>query len=139
MDETTRQQLIASAEATRHHAYAPFSHYHVGAAVLGADGQIYTGCNVENASYGLTICAERNAVGQMVAHGCTTLRGVAVFTHNGGSPCGACRQVLLEFADDAPVFLVDEQNNIRETTLLTLLPDHFSARRFLGQEARDGA
>lgn len=120
-----RDALIAAARAVRAHAYAPYSHYCVGAAILAANGQIYTGVNVENASYGLTICAERSAVFKMVSEGEQTILAAAVATSNGGSPCGACRQVLVQFAGDVPVWLVDEAGQAQERTLYALLPDHF--------------
>ncbi len=125
IDEATREKLIAAAVAARQQAYVPYSYYAVGAALLGADGRIYTGCNVENSSYGLSICAERTAVFKMVSEGTREILAVVVCTVNAGSPCGACRQVLSEFAGDVPVWLVDETGNVRETTLYTLLPDHF--------------
>ncbi len=126
-----RDQLLAAACAVRPYAYAPYSRFTVGAAILADDGRIYTGVNMENASYGLTVCAERHAVGAMVGNGGRRVRAVAVCTENGVSPCGACRQVLSEFVDhdsDAPVWIVDGQGNMRETTLFTLLPDQFGPR-----------
>lgn len=120
-----RDDLIAAAVEARKQAYAPYSHYAVGAALLAENGRFYTGCNVENASYGLTICAERTAVVKMVSEGVRQIEAIVVCTENAGSPCGACRQVLAEFAGDVPVWLVDAQGNGRETTLYTLLPDHF--------------
>lgn len=120
-----REALIQAAIAARHNAYAPYSNYNVGAAILMADGRIFTGVNIENASYGLTICAERTAVFKAVSEGFRDIQAVAVATENAGSPCGACRQVLAEFARDVPVWLVDATGHGRETTLYTLLPDHF--------------
>jgi cytidine deaminase len=120
-----RAALIKAAIEVRERAYAPYSHYQVGAALLMADGTIITGVNVENSSYGLTMCAERTAVGQAIAAGYRKILAVAVATDNAGSPCGACRQVLTEFAGDVPVYLVDGMGNGRDTTLYTLLPDHF--------------
>jgi cytidine deaminase len=120
-----RKALIAAACEARQRAYVPYSHYAVGAALLLADGRIITGVNVENSSYGLTICAERTAVFKMVSEGVQRFTAVAICTENGGSPCGACRQVMTEFAGDVPVYLVDGKGNGRETTLYTLLPDHF--------------
>ncbi len=120
-----REALIAAAVEARKQAYAPYSHYAVGAALLADNGRFYTGCNVENASYGLAICAERTAVVKMVSEGVRQIEAIVVCTENAGSPCGACRQVLVEFAGDVPVWLVDAQGNGRETTLYTLLPDHF--------------
>ena len=127
----TRDRLIAAACAARPNAYAPYSRFTVGAALLADDGRIYTGVNVENASYGLTICAERNAVGAMVVEDGLRILAVAVCTENGVTPCGACRQVLSEFTDDevdVPVWIVDGQGGVRETTLAALLPDDFGAR-----------
>lgn len=120
-----RDELIRLACEVRERAYAPYSNYRVGAAILLADGRFYTGVNVENASYGLSICAERTAVFKMVSEGRGEIVAVAVSTENAGSPCGACRQVLAEFAGDVPVWLVDGVGNGRQTTLHTLLPDHF--------------
>ncbi|MCB8942402.1 MAG: cytidine deaminase [Ardenticatenaceae bacterium] len=125
ISELEKERLITAACAARQQAYAPYSHYAVGAAVLTANGRLYTGVNVENSSYGLTICAERTAVGKMVSEGERRIVAVAVCTENGGSPCGACRQVLSEFAGDVPVWLSDSSGNVRQTTLYTLLPDHF--------------
>ncbi len=120
-----RAVLIEAAIAIRGRAYAPYSNYAVGAALLVEDGTIITGVNVENASYGLTICAERTAVTKAITAGYRKILAIAVATDNAGSPCGACRQVLTEFAGDVPVYLVDHVGNGRDTTLYTLLPDHF--------------
>ena len=121
-----QEALIAAARECRHLAYAPYSHYLVGAALLAADGQIYTGVNVENASYGLAICAERSAIVKMVANGAREIKAMAVCTSNSGSPCGACRQVMNEFAAaDFPVYLCAETGAARHTTLYALLPDRF--------------
>lgn len=120
--------LIAAAKAVRANAYAPHSGYSVGVAVLGSDGHIYTGCNVENDSYGLTTCAERNAIADMVKHGCRTVLEVAIATENGATPCGACRQVLHQFRPsdgEMRIFLIDLSDTIRETTLSALFPDGF--------------
>ena len=128
-----KQDLVQAACEIRPRAYAPYSNYQVGAAILAENGQVYTGINVENSSYGLCNCAERTAVFKMVTDGCQKLLAVAVCTENGGSPCGACRQVLTEFAGDVPVMLSDVQGNTRETTLYTLLPDHFGPEHLEGQ------
>jgi cytidine deaminase len=120
-----RLALIQAAFDVRAKAYAPYSNYSVGAALLLEDGNIITGVNVENASYGLSNCAERTAVFKAVTEGYRKFLAVAVATDNAGSPCGACRQVLTEFAGDVPVYLVDAVGHGRDTTLYTLLPDHF--------------
>ena len=116
----------AALEASRM-AYAPYSHFPVGAAVLVETGEIFAGCNVENASYGLTICAERNAIFQAVAKGNQAIRAVLVYTptEKPTTPCGACRQVLNEFAAELPVFCVSEAPKWLETTLSELLPRAF--------------
>ena len=127
MDKDVQQQLAAAALAARTSAYAPYSKFLVGAAVLSADGSITTGANVENASYGLTICAERVAVTSAVAAGARTITAVAIATSGGASPCGACRQVLAEFGGAMEVVLVDADNpsHVRATTLDQLLPEQF--------------
>jgi cytidine deaminase len=133
ISDEQRDALIAAACAIRTQAYAPYSNYHVGAAVLGDDGQIYPGVNVENASFGLTICAERTAVSSAVIAGVANILAAAVCTEHGVTPCGACRQVLSEFADDIPIWLQDGAGNVRQTTLFTLLPDYFGPRQFRAQ------
>lgn len=127
MNSEQRKQLIEASLAARQRAYAPYSEFSVGAAVLTEDGQIFSGCNVENASYGLTICAERAAVFRAVGAGSRKLVAVAVAAEKGASPCGACRQVLAEFAEDMPVFLIDtdEPSSIVELRLEELLPHRF--------------
>ncbi|MCA9994127.1 MAG: cytidine deaminase [Anaerolineales bacterium] len=120
-----KDALIAAARAVQKKAYAPYSHYLVGAALLGDDGVVYTGVNIENASYGLTVCAERTAVFNMVNAGTKTFQAIAVCGEGKSSPCGACRQVLVEFAGDVPVYLTSSQGEVLETTLHTLLPHHF--------------
>lgn len=129
-----RDELIAAACEVRARAYAPYSRFAVGAALLTDDGRVFTGVNIENASYGLTVCAERNAVGAMATAGGRRIVAVAVCTENGVTPCGACRQVLSEFVDhegDAPVWIVDGAGNVKETTLFTLIPDQFGPRHLL--------
>lgn len=125
VSETQKDALVAAAQVAREHAYAPYSRYRVGAAILLPDGEIVSGANVENASYGLSNCAERSAVFTAVSQGAREILAVAVATENAGSPCGACRQVLAEFGGDIPVLLVDAAGRARETTLYALLPDHF--------------
>jgi len=124
--------MLRLAYAMRNNAYAPYSKYRVGAAILTDDGQLIGGCNVENASYGLCNCAERTAIFSAVALGMKRLRAVAVATEDGGSPCGACRQVIWEFAPDdgaVPVYLIDRTGEVvRETTIAELLPYGFRLR-----------
>jgi cytidine deaminase len=124
--ENTRRDLIAAAQRVRQNAYAPFSHYLVGAALITPDGKIYTGCNVENSSYGGAICAERVAVTKAVSEGERQFDAVAVVTRDGGSPCGMCRQFMYEFAPDLLVIIADETGKImQERSLRELLPDGF--------------
>lgn len=123
--ETTKNSLVAAAQAAREQAYAPYSNYKVGAALLAENGKVYHGCNVENASYSMTICAERNAIFQMVADGVQRIEAIAIATDNAGSPCGACRQVMVEFSADIPIYLSDKAGNVTESSLYTILPLHF--------------
>jgi cytidine deaminase len=121
-----KQQLIERALNIRDKAYAPYSQYNVGAALLTESGEIFDGVNVENAVYSMTICAERNAIFQAVAHGHRSFQAIAVATDNGGSPCGSCRQVLSEFGPDIVVFTISSDGEIvLETAVRELLPDAF--------------
>lgn len=127
MTDGERQTLIERALAARQWAYAPYSRYRVGAALLASSGKIYDGCNVENAAYGSSICAERTALVKAVSEGERRFEAAAVATDNGGSPCGACRQMLSEFGLDLEILLLDgEGKAARETTLRDLLPDAFT-------------
>ncbi|NLE43506.1 MAG: cytidine deaminase [Chloroflexi bacterium] len=125
-DDFDRSALVQTALAARRQAYAPYSGYQVGAALLGASGRIYSGCNVENAVYPLTTCAERSAVVKAVSEGEREFVALAVVTKNGGSPCGSCRQTLREFGEDIVVIIADTTGAYRETTVAELLPDGFS-------------
>ncbi len=122
-----RQALIDAAMTARQRAYAPYSTYRVGAAVQAGSGHIYAGCNVENAVYPLTTCAERVAIVKAVSEGEYEIVALAVATDAGATPCGSCRQTLREFAVDVPVILVDSAGCFREISLADLLPDSFSA------------
>lgn len=120
-------ELAARAKAASANAYCPYSKFRVGAAVLTEDGQIFAGCNVENASYGLTICAERNAIFQMVAAAKQTILAVAIYTPTPTptAPCGACRQVINEFGPDAIVYSTCDGQETLKKKLSELLPDAF--------------
>lgn len=126
LSEEQKKQLLAAAVEAQKKAYCPYSHYAVGAAVLMEDGRIFTGCNVENAAYPSGLCAERVAIFKAVSEGCRRLMALLVLTDNGGSPCGACRQVMREFAsDDMPLLIADAQGRIFESSLGALLPRSF--------------
>jgi len=119
--------LIEAARRAQQQAYAPYSRYRVGAAVEGEDGSVFAGCNVENASYGLVMCAERVAIGAAVAGGVRQFRRVVVVSDSEppAPPCGACRQVIFEFAPDAEVLAVGPRSSHR-WTMRELLPAAFS-------------
>jgi cytidine deaminase len=120
----TDQQLVTQAIAVAGRAYAPYSRFHVGAVLVGKDGRTFAGCNVENISYGLTICAERNAVFAAVAAGCREFERIVIVadTEVPASPCGACRQVLAEFNPDLEVVLSNFRGLSETFRLAELLP-----------------
>ncbi len=123
-----RDELVAAARAALLNSHSPYSRFRVGAALLDADGAIHTGTNVENASLGLSVCAERVAVFKAVAEGQRTVTAVAVATETDEPtpPCGACRQVLREFcSDDVPVWFVGRGDEVEESTIADLLPRSF--------------
>ena len=127
--DETRNNLIQSALEARQWAYAPYSHYKVGAALLTSSGRVYDGVNVENAAYPTGMCAERVAIFKAVSEGEREFSALAVVTSNGGSPCGACRQVLSEFGVDTLVYLADEQGQLcQETNVAELLPGAFGCK-----------
>jgi cytidine deaminase len=125
VSDDKRDELVKIAKQMMEKAYAPYSKFLVGSALLGDDGVIYTGVNVENQSYGLTICAERTSACKMVSEGCQQIQAIAVSTSIGASPCGACRQVLAEFANknNFPVYLNNATTGETLTTSMReLLP-----------------
>lgn len=121
------QNLIEHAQQARKNAYAPYSNYTVGAALLLENGEIVPGVNVENASFGGTVCAERSAVLTAISRGFRKFKALAVVTESTppAAPCGFCRQVLAEFAPDLPIILSNTQGEITETNLNILLPMQF--------------
>jgi cytidine deaminase len=121
------QDLISAARAARDHAYVPYSHFPVGAALLTENGTLFTGCNVENASYGLACCAERTAIFKAVSEGHRRFTVMAVIGDTAGpcSPCGACRQVMSELGPNAKVILTNLLGETRLTTVQELLPGAF--------------
>ncbi len=120
-------QLLSAARAASRRAYAPYSELRVGAALEGEAGAVYAGCNVENSSFGLTMCAERTALGSAVAGGERAFRRLLIFTPDGGplSPCGACRQALAEFCQRLPILSVGRGGARRTFELTDLLPEAF--------------
>jgi cytidine deaminase len=121
--------LIQAARAVRERAHAPLSHFKVGAAIEDKTGRIFTGCNVENASYGLTMCAERVAVFKAISEGAAELTRIAIVTGSGAltPPCGACRQILWEFCGDAEVVLADLEGRRESISLKEIFPRPFDA------------
>ncbi len=121
------QPLIDAALEAQANAYAPYSSFAVGAAVLTAEGEVFPGANVENASYGLTICAERSAAAAAVSAGTRRIEAVAIASRGAAAPCGACRQFLAEFGGSMRLLLVDpnQPKQVSETTLDKLLPEQF--------------
>jgi cytidine deaminase len=127
LTDEERQSLIALANEARRRAYAPYSNYHVGAALRTKSGRIFTGCNVENAAYPHCMCAERVAIFKAVSEGEMEFEVLAVVTPNGGTPCGGCRQVLAEFGLETVVLVADGDGRlVLETTVGGLLPGAFT-------------
>ncbi len=126
----TVQELINKAKEAKTHAYAPYSNFSVGAAIETESGKVYTGCNVENSSFGLSMCAERVAIFKAVSEGETKFKRIAIVADTKGpvSPCGACRQVMAEFGN-FEVILSNENGNVEKTTVEELLPGSFDLRR----------
>lgn len=132
MIDSMKTQLMEQAIHMTKQSYAPYSHFHVGAALLGDNGKIYTGCNIENASYSATVCAERTAVFKAVSEGVTSFTAIAIAGGMNGvitdycAPCGICRQVLREFCKpDFPIILVKSPEEYKVYTLEQLLPESF--------------
>lgn len=134
LTDAVAAQLLQQAQEASERAYAPFSGFHVGAAILTASGQVFTGCNVENSSYGLTNCAERTAIFSAVAAGALSrqheLAAVAVVNREGAicSPCGACRQVIFEFGPEAVVIYRSHSGEMVQSKASELLPEGFRLR-----------
>jgi cytidine deaminase len=131
----TPKALMAEAVLARRRAYAPYSRFPVGAALLAKDGRVFHGCNVENVSFGLTICAERNAVWQAINEGAREFVAIAVTARDGrgAPPCGSCRQVLHEFAPNAWVYWRDARGRILKRRLTELLPSAFRLEELKGR------
>jgi cytidine deaminase len=138
MPELTQEiidELVAAATEVRKNAHAPYSDFAVGAAILAADGRVFAGCNVENASFGLSVCAERHAIAAAISAGCRKIEGLAVVTETRppASPCGACRQVLVEFGD-YPVVLANLKGERVTTSVSDLIPSAFTPDSLAGRQ-----
>jgi cytidine deaminase len=131
LDAKTERSLILKASKAADKAYSPFSKVKVGAAILTSDGRVFSGCNVENSSYGLSICAERTAAVKAVSSGASSFEAVAVVSNLEGLtyPCGACRQFLSEFGDDIMVIVVAKKGNVMRHSLGELLPETFLLKK----------
>ena len=128
LDQEQKINLVKIASQVRKWAYAPYSNYQVGAAVLTDSDRIYDGVNIENAAFPVTICAERTAIFKAVSNGERKFNAIAVVTKDGGTPCGSCRQVMAEFSPEMLVILADEKGKITsEKKLSDLLPGAFGA------------
>ncbi len=131
MDQKTASKLIEAATKVRKHAYAPYSNFAVGAALICESGHIFTGCNVENVALGLSICAERCAIAKAFSEGCRDLKAIVIVADSKepSSPCGICRQVLYEFNPDMIVILANLDGKIITRSARDLLPHAFSRER----------
>ncbi len=122
------EKLIEASRLAQKNSYAPYSKYRVGAAILTDNDIIISGCNVESSSYGLACCAERVAIYSAIAQGHNKFKALALFTDNGGSPCGACRQVIWDLCGDIPIYITDKNGTLEATTSKELLPKAFDDR-----------
>ena len=129
LTDEERRLMIELASEARRRAYAPYSNYQVGAALRTGSGRIFTGCNVENAAYPTSMCAERIAIFKAVSEGEKEFEVLAVVTSNGGTPCGGCRQVMAEFSLDTHVLIADDKGLlVQETSVAGLLPGAFTPK-----------
>lgn len=136
ISDEVKKKLIESSLGARRWAYAPYSEYAVGAALLTSSGKIYDGVNVENAVYSATICAEHVAIVKAVSEGEKKFTAIAVATDNAGTPCGICRQVLSEFGGDILVIIVNGEGVVeQETTVAELLPEAFGPKDLPGKDS----
>jgi cytidine deaminase len=134
-DQDSIAELVALARKARSQAYARYSKFPVGAALRTASGRLFTGCNVENASYGLSMCAERTAIFKAISEGEREFEALAVVTETMAAPCGACRQVLAEFGLDTKVIVADLDDRRQILTVGDLLPAAFTASQLPGSHA----
>jgi cytidine deaminase len=126
LSESDFKKLLSRAMEARENAYAPYSNYAVGAALMSSTGEIFAGANVENAAYSITMCAERSALFNAVSNGIRELKAIVIVTDNGGVSCGSCRQAISEFGKDVELIFTTSQGEIvLETTTFDLLPHSF--------------
>ena len=127
------EKLLKEAEKARGKAYTPYSKFKVGAAVLTTDGKIFTGCNIENASFGLTVCAERVAILKAISEGSYKFEAMAIIgdTKRPCSPCGACRQVISEFGEDIKIAMSNLKGDVKIKKISELLPEAFNKNDLL--------
>ncbi len=125
MDKQLIKDLCRQAKEAAKNAYAPYSHFPVGAALLTDQGKTYHGCNVESSSYGLTICAERNAIASAVVQGEKKFKAMAIYSNVGAAPCGACRQVIWDICGDIEIYSIDNKEKVLVYTSAELLPKPF--------------
>lgn len=140
MNSDKTSELLRSAREVQQKAYAPYSGFRVGAALQTTSGKIYTGCNVENSSYGLTVCAEQVAVFKAVSEGESEFSAVVVCTdaEEFCTPCGACRQILLEFAPKLKIILLNSKGETKETSMADLLPEAFTKNFLKPAKSKQG-
>lgn len=136
MDEKCENELLKAATEARHEAYAPYSGFRVGAAVLCDDGRVFNGANVENAVYGLSLCAERVAVAKAVSEGCRRFEALVVIADGPAPvpPCGACRQFLAEFGPETLVIMANTKGETKRARIKELLPDAFTNAQLFGEK-----
>jgi len=129
MEAVETELLKKAAREAAKASFSPYSHYPVGAAVLAEDGQIFSACNVESSTYGLSICAERNALAAAIAKGVRNFRALAIWSRNGATPCGACRQVIWELCGEIPIYIIDADGKEKCYISSVLLPDPFDEKK----------
>ncbi len=134
MDKKKIKKLCEVAENASHNAHAPYSDFPVGAALLATDETIYEGCNVESSSYGLTICAERNAIASAVVKGEKDFKALAIFSKVGAAPCGACRQVIWDICGNIDIYSIDDAGKVTTYTSAELLPRPFDETQLKSEE-----
>ena len=123
------EQLLEYAKQISKNSYSPYSKFRVGAAVLCEDNKVFCGTNIENASYGLSICAERTAIFTAISNGCKNIKAIAIYSKNGNvTPCGACRQVILEFSKTADVVYNTDKDEFKIIKISSLLPKYFNEK-----------